>query len=324
MILLSIVFLVLIIIVFGVVVFMIRPTPEQSAIHRRMATLIASGSAPGSSLGNENPPLAVARTKSFRGIDRFIGDFRFARKLNLLILQSNKGNSIGSIVISMAISTLVVFAIIYFLTSMGIIATIGAVVAGYLPIANLSWQRHRRIKAFNAALPDCIETCSRSLRAGHSIVAAINIVTELATEPAKTEFSEVFKKQTYGLPLRDALLQMLERVPSSDLQVMVTGILVQKDAGGNLAEILDRTADVIRARLRIQGEIRTHTAQGRMTGWILFLLPIIMMLAINFVTPGYSNVLFRDPFGKEMLYVGMALLVLGGILIRQIVKGIEA
>ena len=100
-------------------------------------------------------------------------------------------------------------------------------------------------------------------------MAAISIVAEQAVEPAKTEFGEVFKKQNYGLPLRDALMQLLDRVPSQDLRVLVTGMLVQKDTGGNLAEILDRILFVIRERLRIQGEIRTHTAQGRMTGWIL-------------------------------------------------------
>jgi tight adherence protein B len=215
------------------------------------------------------------------------------------------------------------FFIVYFATSMLLIALAAAAVASYLPIVILRFQRYRRIMAFNAVLPDCIETCARSLRAGHSIVAAIDIVTELSVEPAKTEFGEVFKKQNYGLSLREALIQMLERVPSPDLQVMVTGILVQKDTGGNLAEILDRTAAVIRDRIRIQGEIRTHTAQGRLTGWILFLLPIVMMLAINLVNPGYSHVLFHDPFGRKLLYSGLGLLAIGGLVIRHIVNGIE-
>jgi tight adherence protein B len=215
------------------------------------------------------------------------------------------------------------FVITYLVTSIILVALLIAAVASYLPVGYLRWQRHRRVVAFNTILPDCIENCARSLRAGHSIIAAIDIVTELALEPAKTEFGEVFKKQNYGLPLRDALIQMLERVPSSDLQVLVTAILVQKDTGGNLAEILDRAAAVIRDRVRIQGDIRTHTAQGRMTGWILFLLPVVMMLVINLVNPGYSSVLFKDPFGKEMLYGGLAMLLIGGLLIRQIVNGIE-
>jgi tight adherence protein B len=149
------------------------------------------------------------------------------------------------------------------------------------------------------------------------------MIAEQAVEPAKSEFAEVFRKQNYGLPLRDALMELLDRVPSQDLRVFVTGILVQKDTGGNLAEILDRIIHVIRERLRIQGEIRTHTAQGRLTGWILCALPIVMLVLINVINPGYSKVLLDDPLGRKLLYVGVGLLCLGGFLINQIINGIE-
>jgi len=154
-------------------------------------------------------------------------------------------------------------------------------------------------------------------------VASINTVAEQSVEPVSTEFREVFAQQNFGLPLRDALNQMLDRVPSQDLRVLVTGILVQKETGGNLAEILDRTANVIRERLRIQGEIRTHTAQGRLTGWILCSLPVVMLLMINFINPGYSDVLLDTAIGHMLIYVGIALLGIGAMAIRQIINGIE-
>jgi tight adherence protein B len=184
-------------------------------------------------------------------------------------------------------------------------------------------KRSRRLAKFNAALPDAIDMMARALRAGHSMVAAINIVAEQSLEPVASEFSEVFKQQNFGLPLRDALNQMLDRVPSQDLRVLVTGILVQKDTGGNLAEILDRTVAVIRDRLRIQGEIKTHTAQGRLTGYILCALPVVMMVVINMVNPGYSNILLDTPLGHEIIYVGLGLLTIGALIIRQIINGIE-
>ena len=112
-------------------------------------------------------------------------------------------------------------------------------------------------------------------------------------------------------------------MPSQDLRVLVTGVLVQKDTGGNLAEILDRILSVIKDRIRIQGEIKTHTAQGRLTGWILCSLPIVLLVLINIVNPGYSKVLFTDPLGKKMLYGGVGMLIVGGLVIRQIVNGIE-
>lgn len=203
------------------------------------------------------------------------------------------------------------------------VAVPGGLVAGYVPVLLLTLRRRQRLAAFNKALPDAIDMMSRSLRAGHSMVAAINIVAEHAAAPASTEFREVFRQQNFGLPLRDAMMQLLERIPSSDLRVLVTGILVQKDTGGNLAEILDRIVAVIRDRLKIQGEIRTHTAQGRMTGWILCLLPVVMLLAINMINPGYSKTLTSDPLGRKLLYVGFGLLAFGAFLIRKIVNGIE-
>jgi tight adherence protein B len=207
--------------------------------------------------------------------------------------------------------------------SMWAIQLVAALAFAYIPFAYISIKRSRRLTKFNTGLPDAIDMMGRALRAGHSMVAAINIVAEQSVEPVASEFSEVFKQQNFGLPLRDALNQMLDRVPSQDLRVLVTGILVQKDTGGNLAEILDRTVAVIRDRLRIQGEIKTHTAQGRLTGYILCSLPVVMMVVINMVNPGYSNILLDTPFGREIIYVGLALLVTGALIIRQIINGIE-
>jgi tight adherence protein B len=164
---------------------------------------------------------------------------------------------------------------------------------------------------------------ARALRAGHSVVGALEIVAQNAEEPAASEFGEVFKQQNIGLPLRDALMQLLDRVPSADLRVLVTAILVQKDTGGNLAEILDRTVAVIRDRLRIQGEIRVQTSQGRLTGWILSALPVVMLVLINLVNPGYSSILLHDPAGHVLIYISLGMLTDGALIIRHIVNGIE-
>ena len=203
------------------------------------------------------------------------------------------------------------------------IALVGAVGSTYLPVIFFRIQRTRRIAAFDRSLPDAVEMMSRSLRAGHSMIAAISIVAEHASEPAKTEFGEVFRKQNFGLPLRDALVNLLDRIPSHDLRLLVTGMLVQKDTGGNLAEILDRIVWVIRERLKIQGEIRIHTAQGRLTGWILCLMPIGLMIILNIINPGYSKPLTTDPLGVRILYGGVILLVFGAFLIKRIIDGIE-
>lgn len=155
------------------------------------------------------------------------------------------------------------------------------------------------------------------------MTASINIIAEQSVEPVRSEFNEVFKQQNFGLPIRDAMQQMLDRVPSQDLRVVVTGILVQKETGGNLAEILDRTSHTIRERLKLHGEIKTHTAQGRMTGWILCMLPVVMLVIINMINPGYSKVLVDTTIGRMLTYLGIFLLTTGGLIIRQIINGIE-
>jgi len=323
MLFLAAVFITILLVVFGIFAFFLRPDKGQNEMDKRLAMFAIVRSQP-VTLSGESPLLArPGNPTAIRWIDDLVGQERWAKKLNLLILQSHSSTTLGHVLVTISVAAIVVAAIVFWATSMLLACFAAALLAGYIPIIWLRMKRQRRVLAFNAVLPDCIETCARSLRAGHSIVSAIDIVADQSAEPAKEEFREVFKKQNYGLPLRDALEQMVERMPSPDLRVLVTGILVQKDTGGNLAEIMDRIAVVIRDRIRIAGDVRTHTAQGRLTGWILILLPVMMLLVLNLVNPGYSRVLFTDPTGKEMLYVGVFLLVVGGFIINKIIKGIE-
>jgi len=145
------------------------------------------------------------------------------------------------------------------------------------------------------------------------------MVGEQSPEPLAAEFTQVFQQQRLGLPFREALVQMGERLPSRDLHFLITAILVQKETGGDLTEILDRAAHVIRERIQIEGEVRTRTAQGRLTGWILSLLPVVMLVLINLANPGYSDILLHDPQGRLWLYAGAGLIVTGALIIRKIV-----
>ena len=245
-----------------------------------------------------------------------------AMQLNLLIRQANvRATARRLLLLSLALS-MGAMLLTYMVIHVAAVALVAGA-AGYIPIIVLKFQRNHRVTMMDKALPDMIDIMSRALRAGHSVAAAISIIAEQAEEPARTEFSEVFRKQKFGLSMRDALLELLDRVPSQDLRVLVTGILVQRDTGGNLTQILDRTSAVIRERLKLQGDIRVHTAQGRMTGWILCLLPVIMLVLINLINPGYSKPLTDDPLGRKCLYTGCVLLALGAFLIKRIVSKIE-
>jgi tight adherence protein B len=243
--------------------------------------------------------------------------------LETRIAQADSKISVVALLILSAVAAVAGFVLISLFVPILVVQLAAAAGCATIPFVFISFKRARRIAAFTRGLPDAIDMMGRSLRAGHSMAAAISIVGEQSPDPLGSEFREAFRQQNFGLPLRDALWMIIDHVPSQDLRVLVTGILVQKETGGNLAEILDRTAFVIRERLRIQGEIKTHTAQGRMTGWILCTLPVVMLFVINMINPGYSNVLLNTPTGHKLIYLGLGLLSLGAFIIRQIINGIE-
>jgi tight adherence protein B len=315
-------FLFMLVMIFGIFAFTMRPTAEQRSVNKRLASLRAQ-SGQGGAGDEQDLLLKEPAPGNFGWLEDMLQQFPVTEKVQLLILQAHSGTTFGTLLATSFGLAIAGCFFTFLFSRILLLAVAAAMLMAFVPFAVLTFKKKRRIDAFNRILPDAIDMMARSLRAGHSMVAAISIVAEHAAEPVGSEFAEVFRKQNFGLPLRDALTQLLERIPSQDLRVVVTGILVQKDTGGNLAEILDRTVRVIRERLRIQGEIRTHTAQGRMTGWILCALPIVMLVLINLINPGYPDVLFKEGTGRTLLYIGIVLLLIGGFIIRQIVNGIE-
>jgi len=316
-------FFVILLLSFGVMVFATKPSQGQQTLERRMVDIRSSRIEAGSGDAEVGQLLKVERASNFGWLESLLQKYQLSHMLETRISQANSKITVARLLLSCLGCGVVGFIVCYMFVPVLAIQLVAALVLAYVPFGFVSFKRSRRLNAFNAALPDAIDMMGRALRAGHSMVAAISIVAEQSLEPVKSEFSEVFKQQNFGLPLRDAMTQMLDHVPSQDLRVVVTGILVQKDTGGNLVEILDRTGAVIRERMRIQGEIKTHTAQGRMTGYILCSLPIVMLIIINLVNPGYSNVLLQTPLGHKIIYIGLGLLTTGGLIIRQIINGIE-
>jgi tight adherence protein B len=169
-------------------------------------------------------------------------------------------------------------------------------------------------------LPEAIDLMSRGLRAGQALPATVETVAQESADPLRLEFRRAADEQSFGLPFREAMLNLARRVPAADLQFLITAILVQKETGGNLAEILDKASHIIRERVRVMGELRIRTAQGRLTGWILCALPFVMFIGMNFINPGYGRVLFEDPLGQKMVTYAAVLMVLGMLAIRKIVN----
>jgi tight adherence protein B len=306
----------------GVVLFVTRTTPEEKLVNHRLCMLRSETNAASQSTAAGH--LMKTGLQSGRSwIAAVLERYEFARKMQTLIIQADSKTTLEQLAVKTLAFGCVGFFLTYFFITALPVQLLAAVLLGTLPYFMLAYKRSTRVKAFNAELSKAVDMMSNALRAGHSVVGAIGILSEQTLEPTASEFKEVFRQQNFGLPLRDALMQLLDRVPSQDLRVVVTAILVQKDTGGNLGEILDRTVTVIRERIRIRGDIQVQTAQGRMTGWILTLLPVILLLVINVINPGYSQVLFHESTGRKLIYVGLGLLVAGGMSIRHIINSIE-
>ncbi len=200
------------------------------------------------------------------------------------------------------------------------LALIAAVVIGAVPYGWVIFKRKRRFAAFEKILPEALELMVSGLRAGHSLLAAIALVSKECQEPVRSEFKICFEEQNYGLEMKSALENLLNRVPLQDMKITAAAIIIQKESGGNLAEVLDKTAAVIRDRFRLRRQIQVHTAQGRLTGWILTCMPIGLGFMIYLVDPALISVLWTNPVGIKMLWATGFMIALGGFFINKIVS----
>ena len=298
-----------------------RSSDESKKMRARFA-MLQSGGAGGLSSGGLDL-FKSAEEQSTGWADVVVAWLSSQFELPMILIQANSQTKPKTLVLTCFFAALGGIAISFLSLHNLLVAMLAGTAGGYAPVLLLRMRGKRRVTAMNKVLPDVVDMISRALRAGHSMPAAIGIVAEEAREPARSGFGEVFQKQKFGLPLRDAAMELIQQFPSQDLKVLVTAILVQGDTGGNLVQILERTAAVIRERLKLEGEVRVHTAQGRMTGWILCLLPVLMLGMLAMTNPAYPKVLLEDPMGRKLLYAGVVLLCLGTFLIQRIVKKIE-
>jgi tight adherence protein B len=191
--------------------------------------------------------------------------------------------------------------------------------AGTIPFMFVAWKRRRRLRKFEEYFPEALDLLGRAVRAGHAFTTGLEMIGKESSEPIAGEFRKAFDEQNFGIPVRDALLNLTERVPLVDVRFFVTALLVQRETGGNLAEILDGLARVIRDRFRIQREVRVKTAQGRMTAGLLIALPPVMMFLLATVNRGYVRVLWAEPTGLMMLGLAALSQLLGSLIILKII-----
>ena len=318
--LLVFVFLAVLLLSFALVAFFTRQTRWEKSVQQRVGDIQLARLADKTRQRDAERILKLDQAGKFPWLDNFLDRFKFAANLKILAMQAGSSWTVGTLAVYSIAAGALGFLAAYLFFPAVLLDWIVGVIGVLAPYLFLKRQRARRLLAFNNALPDAIDLMARALRAGHSLSSAIEVLSEQSGAAVGSEFNAVFRQQNFGLPLRDALLQMADRVPSRDLRFLVTAMLVQKETGGNLTEILDRTTHVIRERIRIEGEVRVRTAQGRLTGWILSLLPVLMLVLTNLINPEYARILLHDPVGHKLLYMGAGLILIGGFFIHRIVN----
>ncbi len=202
-----------------------------------------------------------------------------------------------------------------------ILPALGAgVLFGSMPMLWVMRKRTKRFEKFQEGLPEALDLMVSGLRAGHSLIAAMGLVARECAEPIGGEFRICFEEQNYGLELKTALENLLTRMPLQDLRITATAIMIQKESGGNLAEVLEKTSHAIRERFRLRRQVMVHTAQGRLTGWILSLLPVALGAGLFAINPQMMSVLWTRSIGVKLLWTSAGMTVLGGVIIRRIVN----
>jgi tight adherence protein B len=199
-------------------------------------------------------------------------------------------------------------------------APVAFMMGGSLPFAFLLNRRAARMKVFEEQFPEALDLLSRALRAGHAFQTALGMVADELKAPVGPEFKKTFDQQNYGLPLRDALNQLAERVTVLDVKFFVTAVLIQRETGGNLSEILDNLAHVVRERFKIRRQVRVHTAHGRFTAFVLLSLPAVLAIALSMLNPEHMGPLFHERMGQMALMIAMVMQAVGFVWIQKVIK----
>jgi tight adherence protein B len=255
----------------------------------------------------------------FPALERLTAKTQAGIGLAKLIDSSGVQTTPSTMVVVMLVSAAVT-AFAASLTEVPFAGLVGAAFGGLLPYMWLRHRRSGRLKKFEEQFPEALDLLSRAIRAGHAFQTALGMVGDDLSAPVGPEFKKTFDEQNFGLPLRDVLNQLAERVPILDVRFFVTAVLIQRDTGGNLSEILDNLAHVVRERFKIRRQVRVHTAHGRFTGYVLLALPAALSVALVFINPEHMHVLFHEHMGQMMLLVAIVMQTIGFFWIRHVIK----
>jgi tight adherence protein B len=253
-------------------------------------------------------------------LNRWLLKLEVAPRLRILLYQADLNWTAGSLLLMCAICFMIPTYLIYLRTGTFIFALLIGLLLGGAPLVYVFHRRAKRFDKFEQGLPDTLDLMVSALRAGHSFISALDLAANESPDPIGKEFRICFDEQNYGLELKTALGNLAARVPLQDLRMVITAILIQKESGGNLAEVFDKAAYVIRERFRLKRQVRVHTAQGRLTGWILSFLPIVLGIGLYLINPQSMSLLWTRAIGIKLLYLSGTMTIVGALIIRKIVR----
>ena len=253
-------------------------------------------------------------------LNKTLGKMSFIPRLQTMLDQANLPWSATKMIANLAAAAMMLAAGMMLL-DLSIVTAIGCgLCVMFLPVGYVAVRRKKRMKKLVNQLPDVFEMMSQALRAGHSLASAIHLIHEQMPDPISTEFGRVFHEQNLGIKIEEALLAMADRVDSLDVRMFVTAVLIQRTTGGDLAEILDKIGSVIRGRIELLGLVQSLTSEGRLSGWVLFALPMIVFAATVKLNYDYASMLWTNQYGKIMLAGAAGMQLMGLAMIRWIVN----
>jgi len=269
------------------------------------------------------PEVALLRDEMLSKIPAFDTVLRRSERvseLQKMLAQGSVDIRAGNFLILCAGSALVVGVIAMIIGRAFVFGWAGGLIGFFLPYAYASHMRAKRFQKFEEKFPEAIDTLARAVRAGHAFTTALEMIANELAEPVGSEFRQLYEEQKFGLPVRDALINLTQRVPLVDVKFFVTAVMLQRETGGNLAEILDNLSYVIRERFKILRQVRVHTAQGRLTMMLLMALPPTIVVIMMTLNPGFIQPLFKDPIGHMLIVAGITMQTMGYFFIRKIIR----
>ena len=312
----ALLFILLLVLTFVVVTLVLRPTKVEKAVDEHLQRIEGSYTV----TSDGTTILKEDLLTSIPALYPVMRSSKFCLAVLNLVKQAGSRWMVSNVIFGSTILALVGAWIGSLLSDSVVFDLFLLVVGAAVPYVALYVQRSIRMARLESQLPDAVDLMARALRAGHPVPFAVEMVGQESPDPLAAEFKIVAEQQTLGLPLREAILNLVQRVPREDVRMLATAILVQIETGGNLAQILDKTSALMRDRIRLRGQLRIYTAQGRITGWIICFLPFILFGIISLVNPGYEKILYTDPFGRNLIYAGAAMMTLGILIIRKIIN----